>query len=263
MTIHNHSAKLLRPLTDRFQIGHEAKVHLTQSSLGGSGGEGARTSAQVFANSGFACVLIILHTYLLSSSPFISSQLPISAGPYAPTLLNLLPIGIVAQYAAVASDTFSSEMGILAKSSPFLITAPWKQVPRGTNGGVTIDGLIYGGLGSLLLTLVAIAALYLAPPRMAMGASTAGLLTVMGLLGSVIDSILGAHAQATVTDKATGRVIEGPGGTRVKVVAGGSRVQTGFDLLTNNGVNFAMAAITSLLAMGTAYALSLDLAQRS
>jgi uncharacterized membrane protein len=207
-------------------------------------------------------VLIIIHTYLLSSSPFISSQLLISAGPYAPVLLNLLPIGIVAQYAAVASDTFSSELGILAKSSPFLITAPWKQVPRGTNGGVTIDGFIYGALGSLLLTLVAIAALYVAPPRLVMSASTAGLLTVMGLIGSVIDSLLGAHAQATVTDRGTGRVVEGPGGTRVKVASGGSRVQTGVDLLTNNGVNFAMAATTSLLTMGTAYALGLVLGQR-
>jgi uncharacterized membrane protein len=207
-------------------------------------------------------VLIIIHTYLLSSSPFISSQLLISAGPYAPVLLNLLPIGIIAQYAAVASDTFSSELGILAKSSPFLITAPWKQVPRGTNGGVTIDGFIYGALGSLLLTLVAIAALYVAPPRLVMSASTAGLLTVMGLIGSVIDSLLGAHAQATVTDRGTGRVVEGPGGTRVKVASGGSRVQTGVDLLTNNGVNFAMAATTSLLTMGTAYALGLVLGQR-
>lgn len=47
------------------RIGHKAKAHLTQSSTGASGGEGARTSAQVFANSGSACVLILLHTYLL------------------------------------------------------------------------------------------------------------------------------------------------------------------------------------------------------
>jgi uncharacterized membrane protein len=207
-------------------------------------------------------VLIVLHTYLLSSTPFISSRLPIAPGPYAPALVNLLPIGIVAQYAAVASDTFSSELGILAKTSPFLITAPWKRVPRGTNGGVTVDGLVYGALGSMLLTLVAIAALYFALPQLLMDFSTAGMITGMGLLGSVIDSILGALVQATVMDKGTGKVVEGPGGTRVKVAPGGSRVLTGFDLLTNNGVNFCMATITSLLAMAAAHVLGLGLRYR-
>lgn len=245
------------------QIGHEAKSHLTQSSLGGSGGEGARTASQVFANSGFACVLILAHAYLMNSTPFISSKLPISPGPYAPALIKVLPIGIVTQYAAVAADTFSSELGILAESEPFLITAPWRKVPKGTNGGVTIDGLQYGAIGSFSLTLVAIAALKVAAPRIRMDPATASIIMLMGLLGSVIDSVLGALVQATVTDKGTGRVVEGPGGTRVKVAIGGSRVQTGFDILTNNGVNFAMATITSLLAMGLAYAMDIGLAKKT
>jgi uncharacterized membrane protein len=81
-------------------------------------------------------------------------------------------------------------------------------------------------------------------------------------MGSVIDSLLGALVQATVTDKKSGRVIEGPGGTRVKVAPDGSRTVMGKDLLTNNGVNFAMAAITSILAMGVAYVMDLDLGVR-
>ncbi|KAK5136622.1 hypothetical protein LTR08_002636 [Meristemomyces frigidus] len=242
------------------RIGHAAKLQLTQSSAGGNGGEGARTSAQVFANSGMACGLILVHAWLLrSGSPFISSSLPLAPGPYFPVLERLLPIGIIAQYAAVASDTFSSELGILSQTTPFLITAPWKSVPRGTNGGVTIDGLMYGALGSFLLTLTAILALYIAPPGIAVSGRTAALLTVIGLMGSVIDSVLGAVAQATVTDKGSGRVVEGPGGQRVMVEQGGSRVQQGYDLLTNNGVNFAMAALTSLLAMGVAWAAGMSL----
>ena len=174
-------------------------------------------------------------------------------------LQELLPIGIIAQYAAVASDTFSSELGILATTEPFLITAPWKQVPRGTNGGVTIDGLIYGALGGFLLTITAILALYLSPPHTVMSTSTAALLTTLGLLGSVIDSILGALVQATVTDKRTGKVIEGPGGIRVKIADGGGRSRTGMDFLTNNGVNFVMASLTGLIGMGLTWALGLGL----
>ncbi|KXL43616.1 hypothetical protein M433DRAFT_155620 [Acidomyces richmondensis BFW] len=241
------------------RIGHAAKSHITQSSIGGSGGEGARTSAQVFANSGTACILVLMHTWLLNSSPFISSNLPITAGPYSPLWEKLLPIGIIGQYAAVAADTFSSELGILAKSQPILITAPWKRVPRGTNGGVTVEGLLYGTLGSLLLTLVAGGALRGLYPNITISMRAVGLLTLMGVMGSIIDSVLGALVQVTVTDKATGKVVEGPGGQRVQVVPGGSRTKTGLDLLTNNGVNFTMATATSLLTMGVFWAIGIDL----
>ncbi|KAK4494115.1 hypothetical protein PRZ48_014413 [Zasmidium cellare] len=240
-------------------IGHNAKSHLTQSSTGGTGGEGARRSAQVFANSGFACLLILLHAWLLNSTPFISSNVSLSAGPHLPALQRLFPIGIIAQYAAVAADTFSSELGILSRGDPFMITAPWRKVPKGTNGGVSVDGLAYGVLGSLLLTLVAGAAVYLAPPKEVMDAKTAGLLVGAGLAGSVIDSVLGAVVQVTVTDKRSGKVVEGAGGQRVKVLPDGTRVQIGTDLLTNNGVNFVMAALASLLAMGVAHEFGLGL----
>lgn len=65
----------------------------------------------------------------------------------------------------------------------------------------------------------------------------------------MLDSLLGALVQATVEDKSTGRVVEGDNGKRVKVTAGGSRVQRGMDLLNNNGVNFAMAATIALVGM--------------
>lgn len=185
--------------------------------------------------------------------------MPLSAGPYVPVLQRVLPIGIVAQYAAVAADTFSSELGILAKTDPFMITAPWRKVPRGTNGGVTVEGLLYGALGGVLLTGVAGIALYLAPPNITLDVRTGGLLAVSGLVGSVIDSILGALVQATVTDKRTGKVVEGAGGIRVKVLPDGSRVKVGQDLLTNNGVNFVMAGLASVLAMGVAHEFGLGL----
>jgi len=241
------------------RTGHHAKALLTQSSTGGSGGEGARTSAQVFANSGTACVMILLHAYQLHSAPQGLLQGWMAPGSLSSPSSKILPIGIIAQYAAVAADTFSSELGILSQTQPFLITAPWKQVPKGTNGGVTIDGLMYGALGSFLLTLTAILALYVLPPGIAMDERTAALITLMGLVGSVIDSVLGAVVQATVTDSGTGKVVEGPGGQRVRVILGGSRTMTGIDMLTNNGVNFAMAASTSLLAMGVAWSMDWSL----
>lgn len=143
-----------------------------------------------------------------------------------------------------------------------MITAPWKKVSKGTNGGVTIDGLVYGALGSILLTSVASLTLVLAHPHRSMDVRAFVLLTVSGLAGSIIDSVLGALLQVTVTDKSSGKVIEGAGGQRVKVLPNGSRVQIGQDLLTNNGVNFVMAAMASLGAMGIAYRLDYGLVVR-
>lgn len=252
------------------RIGHKAKQTLTTSSTGGAGGEGPRSAVQVLANSGVACVLIVAHTWILRNAkgPYISSHLPLAAGPSVPNLERVLPIGVLVQYAAVAADTFSSELGILASGSPFLITAPWRKVARGTNGGVTMEGLGYGALGSCLLTVTAVLALRFCSggegvEGMTMDARTAALVSFMGLVGSVVDSVLGALTQVTVTDKGSGKVVEGPGGQRVLVKdgskEGGSRGVMGRDWLTNNGVNFVMAALTSGLGMGIAWVSGLSL----
>nr|OQO16592.1 hypothetical protein B0A51_15957 [Rachicladosporium sp. CCFEE 5018] len=241
------------------KIGHEAKARLTQSSIGSSGGEGARSAVQVFCNAGGACILIALHAWLATSSPFMSLRGGVVPGIYAPKLQRVLPVGIMAHYAAVAADTFGSELGILAKSSPVLITAPWKKVPKGTNGGVTIEGLAFGLLASFLITVIAQIGVMTSQPFRALDTSTGLLVIGAGVAGSLLDSFLGATVQATVTDKGSGKVVEGPGGQRVKVLEGGSRVQLGRDILTNNGVNFTMAALTSVGAMAVAFALDLGL----
>lgn len=241
------------------KIGHAEKARLTKSSDGSAGGEGPRGWMQVVANGGIASVLIALHTFLSASSPFMSPRAGVWPGVYAPTLQGLLPIGIIAHYGAVAADTFGSELGILAKSTPVLVTAPWKKVPRGTNGGITIEGLGYGLLASFLITCIAYIGNLAMPPYRGMDTRVALLVCVMGVFGSVLDSFLGATVQATVTDRGSGKVVEGPGGQRVKVLDGGSRVQLGRDILTNNGVNLAMAALTSLAAMGVAWVFGLNI----
>lgn len=241
------------------KIGHAEKARLTKSSDGSSGGEGPRNWMQVVANGGVASVLILLHTYLCMSTPYISLRTGLWPKWYAPELQSLLPIGIIAHYGAVAADTFGSELGILAKSTPVLVTAPWKKVPRGTNGGVTREGLGYGLLASFLITVIAYIGTYTMPPYRMMDTRVATLVCVMGVFGSVLDSFLGATVQATVTDRGSGKVVEGPGGQRVQVLDGGSRVQLGRDILTNNGVNLAMAALTSLFAMGVAWMLDLHM----
>ena len=142
-------------------------------------------------------------------------------------------------YAAVAADTFSSELGILSTRKPRLITSPsFREVPPGTNGGVTVIGILAGFLGSLTIALTSAIVL----PFCVVGAtSTAGKIfgdnqpgleggsgwgwqeklmwigavTLWGGLGSLLDSILGGWLQASVVDARTGKVIEGLGGKKV------------------------------------------------
>lgn len=142
---------------------------------------------------------------------------------------DLLVIGIISCYAAAAADTFSSELGILARTQPRLITDPVRKVPPGTNGGVTIEGLAAGLLGS---SIVAAVSMYLLPTCDERTAGTPGggtpwtteqrviyavAIALWGVVGSIFDSWLGATCQATVKDVRTGKVVEGEGGTRALV----------------------------------------------
>jgi len=204
------------------RVNHVRKATLTQSSTGGSGGEGRRSASQVLANSGAASLIVL--SYRLG---YLSAETAVT--------------GVAANYAAAAADTLSSELGILSPTAPFLITRPWLSVPKGTNGGVTVAGLVAGFLGA---SSIAMAVLGSGRP---LGYAVA--FVVFGFAGTVLDSLLGAVVQATVEDKGTGRVIEGENGRRVLVQVGGSRVQRGNDLLNNNGVNFAMTLTIAVVAM--------------
>jgi uncharacterized membrane protein len=122
-------------------------------------------------------------------------------------------------YAAVAADTFSSELGILSKSKPRLITSlNLRQVPPGTNGGVTATGLGAGLLGSFIVSATSAAVLpFCASASIKERALWTFAMTAWGTLGSVLDSILGGIVQASVVDKRSGKIVEGNGGRKVSL----------------------------------------------
>ena len=143
---------------------------------------------------------------------------------------------IISNYAAVAADTFSSELGILSKGNPRLLTS-WnlRKVPPGTNGGVTLAGILAGFLGALTIALTSVILLPFCTPHLAarifgdyvsdyIGQSGwrwqekclwVIAVTLWGGLGSLLDSFLGGWLQASVVDVRTGKVIEGSGGKKV------------------------------------------------
>lgn len=142
-------------------------------------------------------------------------------------------------YAAVAADTFSSELGILSRSRPRLLTSwNFREVPPGTNGGITLWGTMAGFLGGLIIALTSVLLLPFCPTGLSSRAGkffgddqpgfeggsgwslrekTAWVIavTAWGGLGSLLDSALGGWFQASVVDARTGKVIEGTGGKKV------------------------------------------------
>ncbi|KAF7563046.1 hypothetical protein G7046_g1055 [Stylonectria norvegica] len=210
------------------------KAHLTVPSRGTSGGEGPRTHVQVLANSLMASVLTILHARQLRARTAALTDPNLQSAPNGTLCFSwggdLLVVGIIANYAAVAADTFSSELGILSKSEPRLITSPTlRKVPRGTNGGVSLLGLGAGLLGSMIIVTASMlflpscnegTALLMgggAPWTTAERRKFMVFMVVWGALGSVLDSFLGGMFQRSVKDVRSGKIVEGEGGNRVLV----------------------------------------------
>ncbi|KAI9172431.1 Protein PGR [Paramyrothecium foliicola] len=214
-------------------INEEAKSRMTMRSKGTSGGEGPRTHVQVLANSLMASILTVLHAIQLRSrqAALLDPNAPDPNGTLCFSWRgDLLVVGIIANYAAVAADTFSSELGILAKGDPRLITSlTLRKVPRGTNGGVTLTGLAAGLFGSIVIVTSAMVFLPACNPR-TMNLPAGGtpwttkerrdfmtFMVLWGTLGSVLDSVLGGLFQQSVKDTRSGKIVEGEGGVRALV----------------------------------------------
>ncbi|KAH7223834.1 integral membrane protein DUF92-domain-containing protein [Fusarium oxysporum] len=209
------------------------KANYTLRSKGTSGGEGPRTHVQVLANSLMASVLSVLHANQLRKreAAFADPNTPDPTGSLCFSWGgDLLVVGIIANYAAVAADTFSSELGILSSGQPRLITSPTlRKVPRGTNGGVTLLGLGAGLLGSMIIVTASMIFLPScseessrtpaggAPWTMLERRKFMGFMVIWGALGSVLDSFLGGLFQRSVRDVRSGKIVEGEGGNRVLV----------------------------------------------
>jgi uncharacterized protein (TIGR00297 family) len=111
------------------------------------------------------------------------------------------PLWWVAMAAALATanaDTWATELGVLNKTAPRLITTG-KVVEVGTSGGVSVGGTLAATAGALLIALVAGAACLLDPSLAAVRGQVIGLIlliTACGLVASLFDSFLGATVQA-------------------------------------------------------------------
>jgi uncharacterized protein (TIGR00297 family) len=159
-------------------------------------------------------------------------------------------IAFLGAIACVNGDTWATEIGVLSRETPRLITTG-RAVPPGTSGGITRDGSLAALAGGLFMGLCAI--VFVAGEGLASGQPlTIELLWplvliggVAGLGGAFFDSLLGASVQRifycekceTETEQAIHRC-----GSR-------SRPLRGWNWMDNDVVNFVSSAVGSLLAI--------------
>src|SRR5687767_3470826 len=93
-------------------------------------------------------------------------------------------LGFVAAIAVASSDTFASELGVLSKKT-YLITAPWRRVPPGMNGGVSNWGHFVALIGAIIPSVVAV-------PLVGLPIQQLWIPILAGFIGCQVDSVIGA-----------------------------------------------------------------------
>ena len=192
----------------------------------------SRGATQVLCTSVIACALTVWHAMEFGAErPFRMADDPVA---------TRISCAVVAHHATSLADTLASELGILSAQCPFLVTQPWRSVPRGTNGGVTLAGLAFSALGGALIGLFTVFMDYLSGLEpLGYCPSLVNLATASGLLGSIIDSLVGATLQATYWDP-NQKLVYHANSIKPRTV----QKVCGVDLLTNEQVNFVSTAIT-------------------
>merc|ERR1712202_110632 len=110
-----------------------------------------------------------------------SSDLPVDfRHEYRASWLGMAVLGALA---CCDGDTWASELGtVLAARDPFLITT-FQKVPKGTNGGVTVVGLISSLLGGLVIGAAYYLGIFMASSQVDMAMAPCQLLVILVRFG--------------------------------------------------------------------------------
>ncbi|GAA5957936.1 hypothetical protein JCM3765_006210 [Sporobolomyces pararoseus] len=234
-----------------------------------SGGGGRRTATQVACNALVGSVCSILWRYLYSGEFSSSASTSVVWGKEdrwcaierfgegdSRRWSRVLIFAAVAFWSACCGDTFASELGILAKQSPILITRPFSgSVPRGTNGGITVWGLTVSALGGVVVGALAVICLLVQGQSRSCGGGVSWMIELIavaaasGLGGSLLDSLLGALFQPTYYSTSRKLVVHSSTSRKTdddKIIKVQGTAIFG-PWLSNNGVNAVMGLATSLV----------------
>ncbi len=202
-----------------------------------------RDSLQVISNSLPAILFGII--FLISDFfPIIEANSEISLVISSPWLFAAF-----ASFATHNADTWMTEIGIISDNTPRLITRLKKRVPRGTSGGVSLNGTIAGFFGSMIISTV-----YILSTIIISGFTWTNLifffviLTITGIIGGLFDSLEGATVQGIYYCKHCLKETE----REIHKCGNETEFHKGYKLITNDVVNISSAFISGCIA-GTLY----------
>jgi len=163
---------------------------------------------------------------------------------------GVLALAFYGALATVNADTWATELGVLARSQPRLLTTR-RLVPVGTSGGVTMAGFAAALAGAAFIGTVGFVLIQVAA-RLTMGDWLLSdwivilVAAVSGFLGSAFDSLLGATVQAIYVCDQCGVETE----RTVHRCGQPTRLCRGWRWLNNDWVNFLASAVGALVAGG-------------
>ncbi|MCD6115933.1 DUF92 domain-containing protein [bacterium] len=175
---------------------------------------------QVLANGGIAGTIMFLNIYFPS---------------------NIWYYIYIGTLAAVNSDTWATEIGVLSIYSPVSFRS-FKKTEKGRSGAISILGTLSAFIGSAVIILSG----FLAAPELFRGDTRIELLmliTVAGFSGSFIDTVLGAFFQAQYKCPECGKI------TERKTHCSGIATQkvSGISWVNNDIVNFTCSVTGALV----------------
>ena len=221
-----------------------------------------RDLGQALANGGAAAIFATASGLWLLDNPWHD----VVPDQTVPTLLFAAVLGALA---TVTADTWATEIGVLSKKRPRLVTDLRRVVEPGTSGGITVRGLLAALGGSafmggveiaapvlLLLALAVLGRQDIARASMEWWTNCFGIFPVRlgvlllvapvaGLIGSLADSLLGATVQGIYYSEARQKETERPfdrDGTP-------NRLVRGWRWLNNDWVNFLSSLVGAAVAM--------------
>jgi len=180
---------------------------------------GVRSWPNAMANGGVAAILAV-------------AEFLFGGGIYGAAFLGAM--------ASATADTLATEIGLLSKQKPKLITNLRKTVPIGTSGGVTPIGTISALFASFFIGAVATLLGIVEAPYI----KTLTLVTAGGIIGSIIDSILGATFQRIGLCKICQKTTE-----KLRHCGKPSKRLRGLNFMDNNVVNFFSTLSGAVSAM--------------
>ncbi|CAF1137047.1 unnamed protein product [Adineta ricciae] len=201
----------------------------------------ARDYSQVLCNGALACCYALCYC---SQTNYSGLSLPID-NRHPSTIYS---IGFLFTIVCCCGDTLASELGsVFARGNPRLLTNPFRIVPIGTNGGISLSGCLFSLFGGLIIGISYIIGNMIfcrSDQLINTSAITIQLLlycTLFGLVGSLIDSLLGAILQFSGYDRERNVTVQKPGPSVERI--------SGRNILSNNQVNLFSSFLTSILAI--------------